>query len=248
MGDNEGKQGSKSQIRIIEVGSLMKKSAIILFIATIFFLSSFAWGQTTYKVETGGAPNASAIPSAVASDLEAQGVRFVSAQGTPVCQIWWRKDIPTNANAEASGDVLYGGLTVGEFVGLIHFPSDSKDYRGQNIKAGYYSLRYGQIPQDGNHMGVSSYRDFLLLIPIANDANPDQMLDFNNMVKESRLSTGTGHPGVMMLDQAAQGATFPSAVQDDQGNWALDVKLDVKAGSQAQQLPFAVVLVGQYQG
>lgn len=226
----------------------MKRSTTLLFVAAAFFFSALAWGQGAYKAEAGGAPNAPGIPSAVQSALEAQSVRFVNAQGTPVCEIWWRKGIPTKANAGASGDVLYGGLTVGEFVGVIHFPTDSKDYRGQNIKAGYYSLRYSQIPQDGNHMGVSSYRDFLLLVPIANDANPDQALDFNDLVKDSRLSTGTGHPAVMMLDPATQGATFPSAVQDDQGNWALDVKLDVKAGGQAQQLPFAVVLVGQYQG
>ncbi|MGH9326036.1 MAG: hypothetical protein ACRD2B_05030 [Terriglobia bacterium] len=228
--------------------SLIKRSAILVFVTGVFFCSAIAWGQGNYKTATIGAPNASGIPSAVVSAVGTEGIRFESSQGTPVCEVWWSKSIPMKANAGASGDVLYSGLTVGEFVGLIHFPPNSKDYRGQNIKQGYYTLRYALIPQDGNHMGVSNYRDFLLLIPVADDSNPSQVLDFNNLVKESRLATGTGHPGVMMLDPASQSAAFPSAVQDDQGNWALDVKLDTQKGGQNQQLPFAVVLVGQYQG
>ncbi len=55
----------------------------------------------------------------------------------------------------------------------------------------------------------------------------------------------------MMLDPATQnsGSKLPAAVQDDQGNWALDVNLDTKpAGGAEQPLPFAMVLVGQYQG
>lgn len=138
---------------------------------------------------------------------------------------------------------------MGELVGVISFPKAVTDYRGQSIKAGTYTLRYALIPQDGNHMGVSSYRDFLLLIPVADDTNPSQNMTFDQVVKASRLTAGTGHPAVMMLDQVNQGsAKFPAAVQDDQGNWALDVKLDVSQNGQTQQMPFAMVLVGHYQG
>lgn len=229
---------------------MRRRNTITLFAASSFLCAALAWGQGSYKAVAGGAPNASAIPQAVGSLLEAQGVQFENAQGSPVCEIWWRKGIPTQKSSASGGDVLYGGLTMGEFVGVIQFPSASKDFRGQAIKPGYYTLRYGLIPQDGNHMGVSSYRDFLLLTPIASDTNPTQDLSFNDLVKGSRLTTGTGHPAVMMLDPPSQNsnAKSPSAVQDDQGNWALDVKLDVKAGGGDQQLPFAIVLVGQYQG
>jgi hypothetical protein len=226
---------------------MTRRPAIVLFAACSFLTAALAFGQGSYKVAQSGAPGAE-IPASVQAVLSKQGVRFENAQGAPVCEIWWRKGIPATKSS-ATGDVLYPGLSMGEFVGVLHFPKASTDYRGQSIKAGYYALRYALIPQDGNHMGVSSYRDFLLLIPIADDANPGQTMSFDQVVKASRLAAGTGHPAVMMLDPASQNAAkFPSAVQDDQGNWALDVKLDVTSGGAAKQLPFAMVLVGQYQG
>lgn len=227
---------------------MRKRSIISLLVAAVLSFAGLLCAQGAYKAEAGGAP--SGAPASLQGALQSQSVKYVSSQGTPVCEIWWRKGIPVKASSGSSGgDIVYTGLTEGELVGVIQFASAGKDYRGQTIKPGYYTLRYALIPQDGNHMGVSSYRDFLLMTPVANDTNPDQVLSFNDLVKDSRLTTGTGHPAVLMLEPPSQSATtFPSAVQDDQGNWALDVKLDTKAGGQTVQLPFAVVLVGQYQG
>lgn len=228
---------------------MRERKIAALAISSFFVLATFGFAQGSYQVVQGGAPTA--VPAGFQAILQPQGMQFENAQGSPLCVIWWRKGIPTLASSATSPDVLYGGLSMGEFVGVLQFPAAATDYRGQSLKVGYYTLRYALIPQDGNHMGVSSYRDFLLLTPIANDSNPDQVLSFHDVVKGSRLSTTTGHPAVMMLDAPSQDANakFPSAVQDDQGDWVLDVKLDVKPGGGAdQQLPFALVLVGQYQG
>ena len=54
-------------------------------------------------------------------------------------------------------DVLYGALPEGALLGVVHFPKATTDFRSQTIKAGFYTLRYGLIPQDGNHMGVNPY-------------------------------------------------------------------------------------------
>jgi len=208
-----------------------------------------AWGQESYKLETGGAAPAQ-IPAAVRAVLEAHADILADAHGAPVCEIWWRRGVPEQKSTAASGDVLYGGLSMGEFLGVLRFPKAGTDYRGQAVKPGFYTLRYALIPQDGNHMGVSSFRDFVLLVPVADDVAPKQNLAFDALMKASRLATGTGHPGVMMLDPVLQdpSAKYPAAEQDDQGNWALNVKLDVTSGGQPQQLPLALVLVGQYQG
>lgn len=227
---------------------MRQKRLETLLCAAWLLLGGFAWAQGNYKAVSGGGPNAPGISSALRGALESQGIRFEDGQGAPLCQIWWRKGIPTKKGS-SSGDVLYPELSVGEFVGVISLPKGMTDYRGQSIKPGTYSLRYAQIPQDGNHMGVSSYRDFLLMIPVADDADPSQMMTFDQVVKASRLAVGTGHPAVLMLDPVNQGNTrVPAAVQDDQGYWALDVKLDVSQNGQLQDMPFAVVLVGQYQG
>ncbi|MGH9353018.1 MAG: hypothetical protein ACRD2G_12800 [Terriglobia bacterium] len=214
-------------------------------IASAFLCAALACAQGSYKVTSGSAP--AAVPAPLQAVLESQGGQFMTVQGAPVCEIWWRKGIPVQKSAGGSPDVLYGGLSMGELVGVVNFPAAAKDFRGQAIKPGYYTLRYALIPQDGNHMGVSAYSDFLLLVTAANDANPSRNMTFDEVVKASRLATGTGHPGILMLDPPSQAANaaFPGAFQDDQGNWALEVKLDTGGG---QQLPFAIVLEGQYQG
>jgi hypothetical protein len=219
-----------------------------IWIAAFMLTASFAWAQASYKVAPASQPSASDVPQAILSLLAPQGESFQSTSGTALCEVWFRKGIPVTKGASASADVIYGGMTVGEFVGVIHFPQKTTDYRGQTIKPGYYTLRYAQIPQDGNHMGVSTYRDFLLMSPVAADTQPSQDLAFDALVKLSRQTAGTGHPAILMLDPPSQAssATFPAAVADDQGNWTLQVKLDTSG--QPAQLPFAVVLVGQYQG
>ncbi|MGH9343764.1 MAG: hypothetical protein ACRD19_08390 [Terriglobia bacterium] len=217
----------------------------VLAIAGTLLCVALAGAQGSYKVTSGSAP--AAVPAPLQAVLESQSEQFTTPQGAPVCEIWWRKGIPAQKSAGGSPDVLYGGLSMGELIGVINFPAATKDFRGQNIKPGYYTLRYALIPQDGNHMGVSAYRDFLLLVPVTDDPNPSENMSFEDVVKASRLATGTGHPGVLMLDPPSQAVTaaFPGAFQDDQGNWALEVKLSTAGG---QPLPFAMVLEGQYQG
>lgn len=211
---------------------------------SVFCLCAMARAQGQYKATASNTP--AAVPAAIQAALETSGVQFESSQGTPVCEIWWRKGIPVQ-KAASSPDILYSGLSMGELVGAVNFPAAAKDYRGQTIKPGYYTLRYALIPQDGNHMGVSSYRDFLLLVRVADDTNPSQNMTFEDVVKASRLATGTGHPGILMLDPPSQSANaaFPGAFQDDNGDWAVEVKLSTNSG---QPLPFALVLEGQYQG
>ncbi len=227
---------------------MTRKQTVLSCFIVLLFAATALWGQGTYKAVEGGPP--AAVPGGVQSALESQSVELENSQGSPVCEIWWRKGIPYAKPASPAPDVIYAGLNIGEFLGVIHFPGNGTDYRGQSLKAGYYTLRYALIPQDGNHMGVSNYRDFLLMIPISDDTNPAQDMTFDQVVKASRLATGTGHPAVLMVDPVNQGSsmTFPSAIQDDQGNWAVDVKLDTSDSGQAQQLPFSLVLVGQYQG
>ena len=132
-------------------------------------------------------------------------------------------------------------------MGVIHFPAAAKDYRGQGVKAGYYTLRYELVPQDGNHMGVSQYRDFLLLVPAAKDTDGTKAVTFADAVKLSRDSTDTGHPGVMLMDSVSDSdKTFPALFQDYSQNWAL--QMEAQVGTSGQKLPLAIVLVGQYQG
>ena len=223
---------------------------VVPFIAAPLLCAAVLWGQSGYTLKTGGAATAPGVPASVRAILESRANILANSQGGPVCEIWWRKGIPEQKDGAASGDVLYGQLSAGEFLGVLRFPRAAKDYRGQAVSPGYYAMRYALIPQDGNHMGVSAYRDFVLLVPVADDASPKQNMTFDALVKASRLATAAGHPAVLMLDPALQdpSAQYPSVSQDDQGNWALNVQLETVSGRQPGELTFALILVGQYQG
>ena len=70
-------------------------------------------------------------------------------------------------------------------------------------------MRYGLQPVNGDHLGVSTYRDYSLLLPAAKD----QKLDLpprKQLEQRSAESAGTSHPAVLLL----QGASA-EVVQDD---------------------------------
>jgi hypothetical protein len=199
-----------------------------------------AWGQ--YKAAAiGAAP--SDVPASIQGTLDSQGVRVTDGTGATVCEVWLRKALPASGSPNTSGDVLYGALTPGEFVGVVHFPSATTDFRSQNIKAGYYTLRYGLIPQDGNHMGVNATRDAFVMAPVAVDGDPNATPKFEDMVKQSQQASGTPHPG-FLVGAPVNGSTFPSVYKDDAGNWDLQIK--GHAGS--SDLPLGFTVVGHWQG
>ena len=201
-----------------------------------------AFGQGGYKAEAIGAAPAD-VPATLKSALASAGVRVTSDQGAVLCEVWLRSTLPTEANPNSSSDVLFGSLPVGAFLGVLHFPAAATDFRSQNIKAGFYTLRYGLIPQDGNHMGVNPYRDAFVLAPVAADPGPDKVLSFEDLVKLSTQASGTPHPGFLVGAQVT-GSNFPSVAKDDSGNWDVQIKGHNAAGD----LPLAITVVGHWQG
>src|SRR5215469_1619946 len=117
--------------------------------------------------------------------VDDKGYRVTLDDGWSV-EFWFAKQLKLEKK-ETPG-ALYPDLPDGEFVALANFPQGMSDYRGQQIPAGFYTLRYQTIPQDGNHLGVSPNPDFLLAIPAASDTKPDAMYPFDNLVALSAKS------------------------------------------------------------
>jgi hypothetical protein len=218
------------------------KRKIALTVALQFAVALVAFGQDNFKAASIGAAPA-AVPAVILSTLEPQGTRVTDGTGATLCEVWLRKTLPSSANPSTSADVLYGSLPVGGFLGVLHFPADTTDFRSQSIKAGYYTVRHGLIPQDGNHMGVNPTRDAFVLIPLAADSNPDVDLKFEDLVKLSRQASGTNHPG-FLVGAPVNGDSFPSVSKDDSGNW----DLQIKGHSTSGDLPLAFTVVGHWQG
>ncbi|TAM81064.1 MAG: hypothetical protein EPN47_14395 [Acidobacteria bacterium] len=220
---------------------------VVFSVASILAFSVAAFAQGTYKGQAAQGLPGGDVPQAIQSGLQPQGESVLDSSGKIVCEVWLRKDLAPASSPDAASNVLYGKIAQGSLVGVIHFPDAAKDFRGQGIKAGYYTLRYELVPEDGNHMGVSQYRDFLLLVPAAKDTDGDKAVTFNDALKLSRESTDTGHPGVMLMDSVSDTEkTFPAVFQDYSQNWAL--QMESQLGNGGSKLPLAIVLVGQYQG
>jgi hypothetical protein len=214
----------------------------VMFLASQLVLAGMAFGQT-YKAENAGAPPATDLSKPLQDALESQGVRVVNDQGGTLLEVWLPKAVPTSSSASASSDFLYGSLSEGVFLGVLHFPTPAADFRGQAIKPGFYTLRYGLIPQDGNHMGVNPTRDVLVLCPVAADNDLGTALKFDDLVKLGRQASGTAHPGVL-LGAPVNGDTYPAVFKDDQGRWNLQEKIHGSNGD----LPFAFTVVGKWEG
>lgn len=223
---------------------------VLLSLASWLAIAVVAFAQDSYRIEAASGLPAGDVSQAVKNSLQPDGSRLVNGAGKDLCEVWLNKQLAAATHPDTAPNVLYGKLVPGSLIGVIHFPEAAKDYKGQDIKAGYYTLRYELVPQDGNHMGVSQYRDFLLLVPAADDPDSTKPLTFNETVALSRKATNTGHPAVMVMDAISDSdKTFPSVFQDYSQNWALQAKTQLEsAGGHAQEYPLAIVLVGQYQG
>ena len=216
-------------------------------VASFLAFSVAAFAQGTYKIQATQGPAGGDVSQAIQGTLQPQGESLLDSSGKVLSEVWLCKDLTPAANPDTAANVLYGKIAQGSLVGVIHFPEATKDFRGQGIKAGYYTLRYELVPQDGNHMGVSQYRDFLLLVPAAKDTDGTKPVTFTDAVKLSRDSTDTGHPGIMLMDSVSDSdKTFPAVFQDYSQNWALQVEATL--GSGGAKLPLAIVLVGEFQG
>jgi len=211
----------------------MRRTATILLLLIISSLS-FA------KVEMIGAAPAESFPEAVTKILEAKGYRVALPDGTVICEVWFRSRVPAETGRNVEG-ANYPELSPSELVGVVRFPKQVSDFRGQPIRPGSYALRYELLPNDGNHMGVAPNRDFVLLAP-ADDPDPAASVSSEQLVALSEKAAGTPHPAVFSL-VSPDGDTFPSIYKNDDGFYVFVVKLKTSTGD----LPIGLVVKGQAQ-
>lgn len=226
---------------------MIKRSwAIVAAVAAQLLLASVALGQN-YKAQALTAAPPAGVTDAIKAVLQPQGVQINDAQGKPFAEVWLRKDVPVTAGNSSDPTIAYAGLKPGTLLGVVHFDTGAGDFRGQKIAAGLYAMRYELIPDDGNHMGVSTYRDFSLLVPVADDPGPSSVLGLMPLVKLSRKSTTTGHPAVfsMVPADSSKGAA-PVFFQTDDGFGAVMTTLGTTGT--ATSLPIAIIFVGQSAG
>src|SRR5581483_4902769 len=164
----------------------MRKYRLNVFFVVLIAISS----ALAAKVEPVQKPKDSPVPDAVWGILDPNGYRVTLDDGSVLCDLWLRKDIPSTSKKESEGAV-YPELAPSTMIGVISFPKPASDFRGQAIPSGYYTMRYELLPNDANHLGVSPNRDFVLLVPVASDPDPKAEFKYPELIALSRKSTGT---------------------------------------------------------
>lgn len=199
----------------------------------------------SYKVETAPLTAPQELAGPVRDALSADALRVTGPQG-PLCEIWLRKDIPAAAKPSQELGIAFPLFTEGALVGVIRLDAPSKDYRQQTIKPGVYTLRYALQPVDGNHQGVSPYRDYFLAVLATMDSSLAPLTG-KDLYAASRKASGTGHPTVWSLVPADNApASLPAINHQEDGDlWVLFVKVPLMTpGGGSSPVVVGLILVG----
>ncbi len=192
----------------------MIRSLIAIVLATAAVLSA-----ELYKHEAAGAPPAELAP-AIAATLQEKGHRVIAgADGKVWCEVWFVKTAPKGP-ATSEADVTWKTIIPFSLVGAIRFPAQANDRRGQQIKAGVYTLRYANYPVNGDHLGVAPQRDFLVMSHAAADLTPGPMAKFEDLIAVSRKVSGAAHPAVLSM-WLVESDFEPGLGEAGEHDWAL---------------------------
>jgi hypothetical protein len=208
---------------------VMRKLAVISFLSLLVFCSLAADGP--YKSEPAGGPPSEVAP-AIGQALQKDGTK-ISNNGAAYCEIWFRTQKP-NGPKSTEESVTLPLIPPGALLGVIRFDGQGADRRGQSIKAGVYTLRYGIMPVNGDHQGAAPQRDFLLLSPAAEDRDLNSTPAFEALVAMSRKASGTPHPAVLSFWKAD--SDTPGFNKQGDADWVLQTKIG--------DTPISVILVG----
>ncbi len=203
-------------------------------------LLSVGFSTQAGRLEVIGPLTDASVSESIRAVLAEQGYRIRLEEGAVYCDIWLHRSVPTQPKADIPG-AIYTEWSESTLIGVISFARATNDFRGQAIRAGIYTLRYALHPADGNHMGISPYRDFLLLIPVADDRDAAARIPFDQLVKMSARAAGTNHPAALSLLSAEGYKEFPSVTVGEADRLILIARMKTSAGSES---PLALIIKG----
>lgn len=208
---------------------------VCIFLLHVLLFAPFAVGQKIEKLPAFAGEASDRLKAA----LDSTGYRVFLPNTLQACDVWLAKNVPTSKRADAK-DAIYPEFADSQFLGVISFPKGGgRDFRGQTIRIGSYTLRYLMLPTDGNHLGVAPNPDMVLLVPIADDPDPKVNFDFGKLIELSSGAAHSAHPAV--LEMMPPEGTEASVTQTDDGWIVLHASVVDKNG---KKVPIALVVRG----
>ena len=189
------------------------------------------------------APTVTTASVAVPPDIAAPIAALLAPQVTTITtsttkvEVWWVKSLPLREGAKspAWSDVAEGAL-----VGALRVGSDWSDIRGYSIKPGVYTLRFALQPQNGDHMGISPNREFLLPAPATDDTSTEPA-GYEGAVELAKKASRRSHPASLAVDPIPPSAKPLGTTTNDLGHQVVIVSVPTSAGA---PLAFGLVVEG----
>jgi hypothetical protein len=182
-------------------------------------------------------PPPAELSAAVKAEMQKSGFKVVTGETT--LEFWWVNSLRVTAQGEG-----WEYVDTGTLVGAVRVTGNFKEIRGKQVKPGVYTLRYGLQPQNGDHLGISPNREFLLLSPAAVDQDP-KTTGFDAVVALSKQTIGTSHPAALSLDPPVAPDPPLSTYSNDQGHKGVvfDVAQSLN-GKTVGTLRFGLIVIG----
>jgi hypothetical protein len=215
-----------------------------LAVACLISITALTVSAQEYRVERLEMPPPEGVAPAIAEQLAPAGYKVMVGKRT-ICEIWPSSVWPVAADFTSSSSVIYP-FEMGQLIGVVRYPRKGGDFRGREIPKGVYTMRYGLQPQDGNHVGTSDTRDFLLLLAAGDDTDP-LPLDKPRLFKLSAKTSGTTHPAMLsLLAPPAEPGDLPAVIHHESRElWSLRFTNPSKAGDTTADLVVELVVVGK---
>jgi len=196
--------------------------------ATLIVLISILTPNSVWAQDVQLEMTKESIPEVISQEtrgIAGQGPYTISVDGQASARFWLRANPPLSSSPSSELGITFGQLESGSLVGVVELVQPWADYKNNSIQPGTYTMRYGVMPADGNHMGVSPYRDFLLLIPAAEDTDPNQSFNYVELITGSAQASGVPHPAVLALFPIWDEVSEPKLTKNEMDQWTFAIKL-----------------------
>ena len=212
--------------------------------ATIAGVAILAGAKPAHKLDTAKKAPVG-LSKAITAVLSSEGHRVSGKKGA-VCEVWLVKSLAVVPNFKPTLSSKYP-LKAGQFVGVLRVGKGQTytDFRGQELKAGVYTMRYGKQPEDGNHIGTSDLADFLLALPARIDKDPKTINLVDMLHMRSAKSSGGTHPAIFSLLPGTKATKTMLTHDDDKEFWILTTVAAGKSKDKAVKVPLRIVVIGK---
>ncbi len=215
-------------------------------VSVTLFAALFSVATADHKLEKASkAPEG--VSKEIAALLDPAGYRVVGADG-PLCEIWLVKELAVQPGFKPTLNVKYP-FTSGQLIGAIRVAEKAEftDFRGQEMAAGVYTLRYAVQPEDGDHVGTSDVYDFLLAISAKVDEDPAIIKDLDQLNDKSAAAVNTTHPAVFSLLAPSKEPPKQASLTHDEDKdfWILHLVGNGTEKKKKVRVPLRLVAIGQ---